>query len=439
MRIRIFTLLLVMGTGSAGIAGASPEFESLVKLGQESLAKADLAGAALLYEKACENPGRGILAPRERASCEHHLAIIDEASGNYVQSEKRLLKALDDWQRAGQDYRPSYAMSLINLGELYRRWRRLPEAEQKLVRAVDLTRELRAAYPQTYAEALSRLAGLFAESQNTERARPLLEEAIAIFRAQSPREDAELSVALDTLGMIDLVAGRHAEAESLIADALRLSIAASGENHPETATRQSDLALAFIQDRQFGRAVPLLNRARFILESRTPPDDARLWTIYSMLSVVDCSRGRFSLAEEHAKQAISILSRVPSPDPARLDLARVNLAVVYLRAKRPREADAILPAAVEDERREVPGTALLADGVRELADLRSLQHRWGEAQGLYREALDIYRRLLGPNSPSLAPILRAYAESLRRGGGSKTEARAAEAQMKTILGDRAPA
>ena len=428
-----FAAQVVLFLLALSVSAASPDFRDLVKLGQDSLAKADIAGAAVLYGQACDQSADAPLQPDQRASCEHHLAIIDEASGNFPRAQERLLKALDEWKQAGDTFLPSYAMSLMNLGELYRRWHRIPEAEQVLLKAVSLTRGLRDGYPETYAQAMSRLAGVYAESQSPERGRPLLEEAIAIFRAQGQKQEGELSGALDVLGMIDLVAARYKEAEALMTEALRFSISNSGENHPETATRESDLALAYIQDRQYDRAEPLLKRARYALETRVPPDDSRLWMIYSQSSIVACSQNKFSLAEDYAKKALSMVERQPQPDPARISLARVNLGVVYLRSNRPLDADRVLPAAVADERRVAPGTALLADGIRELAELRAMQHSWREAQDLYRESLAIYERRLGAHNPSLVPILKSYAESLKRGGAPKAETKSVEAQMKTIM------
>jgi hypothetical protein len=45
----------------------------------------------------------------------------------------------------------------------------------------------------------------------------------------------------------------------------------------------------------------------------------------------------------------------------------------------------------------------------------------------------LYEDRLGPNHPAIAPVLRAYAGALKRGGGSKAEARSLEARAKAIL------
>jgi Tfp pilus assembly protein PilF len=260
-----------------------------------------------------------------------------------------------------------------------------------------------------------------------------LPEAIGIFRGLGTSQNAELARALDALGIGALMAGRYKEAETTLGEAVRVAIAASGEGHPETAVYQSDLALAYIQDRQYDRAEPLLKRARFVTEAQPYPDQSRLGAIFTELSLAACGQNRFASAEEAAREAIAIFDHSPEANSSAAVLARVNLAVVYLREHRTDEAERILPAAVLRERQMAPNSCLLADGIRELAELRTLQHSWHEAAALYQESIGIYETRLGAGNPTLAPILKAYAEALKHDGTSKAQAKAIAARAKAIL------
>jgi tetratricopeptide (TPR) repeat protein len=429
MRKQIFMTLFL----TASLATASSNFNQLISLGQQALSNADLDSAAKYYTEACAASPESPLPIDQRASCDHHLAIIDEVRGDLPASEAKLRRALSEWQEAGAAFQASYAMSLMNLGELYRKQHRLAESEENLRHALNIVQTFRAEYPHAYAQALSRLGGLYLDAENSPRAQPLLLEAVNIFKELGTVQDAELARALDGLGVVSLVAGRYPEAQGYLTEAVARAISALGDAHPESAAYQSDLALAYIQQHQYDRAEPLLRRARFITESRAYHDNSRLATILAELSLVACGQNKLALAEQFARESMNVLESISNPNPAVVVLARVNLAVVYLREHRPDEAERLLPAAVETERRIAPDSCLLADGLRELAELRAMQHSWHVAAELYRESIDIYERRLGPWNPSLTPILKAYVDALRHDGRPKTEVKAAEARVKAMI------
>lgn len=432
MRIRIISVFVLLTLRAASNMPAAADFNQLMHQGQDALSKADLSGAEVIYRQACsDNPGS--LAPQELASCEHHLAVIDEARGNVTSAEQRLLRALSEWEQAGERFRPSYAMSVMNLGEIYRKQRRFPEAQRELQRAVELAHELGADYTQVYGQALSRLGGLYVQADNPARGRPLLLSAIGIFYRLAPGQDAENARALDTLGIAEILSGRYAEAESRLTEAIAVSSSASGERSPETVACESDLALAFIQDRKYDRAEPLLKRARFGAESQPKPDDSRLAAVFAEMSIMACGQNKFALAEEYARQSLAALNRSPGRNASLEVQATVNLAVVYLREHRLADAERILPDAVATERRIAPDTCLLADGLRELGELRALQHSWHEASVLFKESIAIYENKLGPDNRSIAPLLSAYAEVLKREGASRAEVRTVQSRAKAIL------
>ncbi len=416
---------------------AQADFRQLIHSGQAALTRADIPGAEKLFLEACGHADDGqrvLRAPDMQASCDHHLAIVAEAKGDYEQAESRLLRALAEWQQAGSAFLPSYAMSLMNLGEVYRELHRSGDAEDYLSRALNVARGVREQFPQIYPQALSRLGGTHAQSDEYAQARVQLTEAIAGFRELEPSQGAEEARALDALGGIDLSEGQGKAAESHLNEAIRLSIAAQGTDHPATASYQADLALAYIQNLRYDRAEPLLNRARSVIEPLPVRNGMRLGTIFAGLSAIARANGRTAVAEDYAHRAVEVLETMPGQYPAAALLARVNLSAVWLSQGRAEDAERILPDAVALERRAAADTCLLADGLRTLAALRALQRSWQEARDLYKEAIEIYQTKLGPNNPMIAPVLREYADVLKRSGGSKADAKKAEARAKAILG-----
>lgn len=435
--------VLVLYVLSVAILGATPDFHQLIHQGQAALAAADIPTAEKFFLQACgknmdQEPPAGPFTPDMQASCEHHLAIVDQARGDLPGAESRLLKALPEWQQAGSGFLPSYAMSMMNLGELYRLQRRTDETEDCLSRSVQLAREVRPAYPQIYPEALSRLGGAYAEFDKSAEGRALLTEALDAFRSLKPRRQADEARVLNTLGFMDLLEGYTVGALARLSEAVRLAMTELGEDHLEVATYQSDLGFAYVRSGQFDRAEPLLNRARFVIESHPVHDTLRLAIVLTELSLIACDHSKPALAEEYSNRAQQILDTLPSQKRVTGLLARVTLASALLAQRRLAEAERILPDTVAAERRVAPDSYLLADGLHTLASLRALQHSWREAAALYKESIEIYRNRIGSTNPVIAPVLKEYADALKHSGGSRDEAKRIEALAKVISGSLPP-
>ncbi|HXJ38125.1 MAG TPA: tetratricopeptide repeat protein, partial [Bryobacteraceae bacterium] len=182
----------------------------------------------------------------------------------------------------------------------------------------------------------------------------------------------------------------------------------------------------------------LLRRAQYVVEKLPGAPGTQLGLIYTQLSAVAMQRNKLAVAAEDGKKALDILAHQKWPDERGIAAAQVNLAEVYLRAKRLKEADQLFSEAIPKERQLAPQTRLLADGIRRLASLRAAQQRWREAQELLREAIGIYELRLGADNPVLVPALRDYAEVLKHDGGSKAEIRDVQTRARSILGFAPP-
>ena len=422
-------LFIALLASTSPMLRAMDDFDTLMKQGRAAWENADIELASAKYQMACTAEKLKAYPPERVASCEHHLATISSARDNMPEAERHFLLAVESWKAAGPRALTLQAVSLMNLGELYRRFHRMDDAERALTQALEIVGKFED-QPGLMGETLSRIGFLYQETGRSVLALKTLREAVARFEESKTPSPTEQAYAINGLGMTELALGYQKDAEEHLEKAVQLSMTSQGPDHPETAGYQTNLALAFVLTGQFSRATPLLRRARQVTEARGGANSVQMGLILAEMSAIDSAQGKLSLAEEHAVQALRILSASKNANPAAVALAQVNLADVYLHGRRLEEANRILPDAVSVERRIAPDSRLLADGLRRLADLRALQHSWKEAQDLYGEAITIYERHLGPSNPVLAPALRGYAEALKREGGSKEAIRSLQARAK---------
>jgi tetratricopeptide (TPR) repeat protein len=339
---------------------AGDDFDRLLEKGRAAYDAADMDTAAKYYDIACSAEAMKTYIPGRVAYCHHQLATISSARDREKEAENHYLLAIEYWKPAGERYVTSWCVTMMNLGELYRRQHRLPEAEAIVRQAAELAKQYETQRPELRPETLSRLGVIYLDMSRFEPALSSLQDAVTGFAGLAAPVPAEEAYAWNGTGMLQLASGHQPEAEASLRHAVSLATGALGENHPETATYQTNLALALIVQGQFDRASGLLRRAKSVIETRSGPSDSRLGLILAELSACASGENKLAVAEDYAKQALAVLSRQPDPNPTAIALARVNLADVYLKARRFGEAESILPPAIATERQLVPETRLVA-------------------------------------------------------------------------------
>jgi tetratricopeptide (TPR) repeat protein len=424
------TLLSILILSTAAFAAA--DFNSLIEHGRISLRAFDLDSAQADYAQACPAEKLAAFPLQKIAVCENESGALAEARGQSDEAGNHYRKALAGWVRLGSPYLAHQITTLTNLGGVYRREHRLAEAEKVLGQAVELAGSLPASSPELYSVVIGRSAALYSDLDQPDRARPMLNEAITGLRSLTPPNAPELAYAYNALGMLDLNTGRYQSGESNFRQAVGFAAESLGESSPETAAYSTNLALALLVQGQYSRAGTLLRRARLVVESRLGPDSIQLVNVLAELGSVETRLGRFRIAEDCDQKALEILSRHLPPDSLEIVLLKVNMGNLYLREHRNTEAEKILPAAVEAERRLLKDGRTLGDGIRNLAELRDRQHVWNEAESLFREAIGLYERKLGAEHPDIAPVLREYAGVLKHKGASRAEVASLEARARAI-------
>jgi tetratricopeptide (TPR) repeat protein len=432
MRTKLLLGLLGLSSSVAVAGGAPGDFDQIIKQAHVALTKFDPESARALLSQACQPEDSSV----RTAVCEAETGAIEEAAGHADGAESHYRRALSIWSELSPDHAAYHAATLMNLGSLYRTQRRSAEAENMLTQAFDLARHT--GDGRLLAVVSSRLGGFYSESDTPERGRALLNQAIPMLRAPAPANPAELAYARNLLGMLDLRDGDYKAGESSLREAVSVATDALGDSHPDTAVYEANLALALYNEGQYTRAEVLLNRARYIVETRLPGGGLRLGRILGDLTRVETALGQLSRAEADGKQSLAILSQWHDSDSPEIAVENVTLATLYLRERRVAEAEAILPAAVALERRlaavdpYLPDRRVLAEGIRRLAELRALEQNWHDAQALYSEVIALYESTPGFSRPGTAPVLLEYADVLKHCGAPRAEVKDVEARARAM-------
>jgi tetratricopeptide (TPR) repeat protein len=441
MRTKLLLGLLGLSSSMAAAGGAPGDFDQLIKQAHVALTKFDPESARALLSQACRPEEFASDTSVRTAVCEAETGAVEEAAGHADGAELHYRRALSIWGELAPDHAAYHAATLMNLGSLYRTQRRNAEAENMLTQAFELVRGLSeesGGRDRLLAVVSNRLGGFYSESDTPERGRALLNEAIPMLRAPALSNPAELAYARNLLGMLDLRNGDYRAGESSLREAVSVATDALGDSHPDTAVYEANLALALYNEGQYTRAEVLLNRARYIVETRLPGGSLRLGRILGDLTRVETALGQFSRAEADGKQSLAILSQWRDAGSPEIAVENVALATLYLRERRIAEAEEILPAAVALERRlaavdpYIPDRRVLAEGIQRLAELRALEQNWHDAQALYSEAIAIYESTPGFSRPGMAPVLLEYADVLKHCGAPRAEVKDIEAKARAM-------
>jgi tetratricopeptide (TPR) repeat protein len=411
----------------------TPDFDRLIEKGRTSLLTYDVNSAEKAYAEACPAELAESMPLDKVAFCEHGRGVISDLRGDSQEAARHYIKALINWEALGDDFLAHRVKTLTSLGGAYQRQGRVKDAERVLSEAFTLAKPLAQSDPELYGTVLIRWGALYGEP---DAARKRLNEAIEVLRTVRPQNARELALAYNALGMLDLNMGRYRAGEASLRQAMEFGAASVGENHPEAAGYAANLALALLAEGEFNRAETLLRRARFVIESRAGADSLQLVNVLTGLTSVETALGKFSAAEECGQRAVAILrahaANSASGNRGEIALVEVSLGGVYLREGKTAEAEAILPPAIDDERKLFQTGRRLGDGIRMLALLRTQQQAWSQAESLYSEVLGIYEAALGPDHADIAPVLREYAGVLKHQRAPKDKVRSVEARARAI-------
>ena len=253
-------------------------------------------------------------------------------------------------------------------------------------------------------------AGRFAEGL------PVAAAAVALAEQMRGPLDPSLATALNNYGQYLVRANRLAEAEVAYRRALHIDETAPAGGR-SLARDLNNLAELMQLAGRASEAEQLYVRALAIDEQILGPSHRDVARDLNNIAALRLSEGKNDGAEPLQRRAIAILDDLQRENPSRStsDLASAlsNYAAV-LPAERLEEAQLLYRRALELNERDLgPEHPNVAISLNNLAEALRLSGKNEEAESLFRRALRIDERVLGPQSPTVATVVNNLAKVLR--------------------------
>ncbi len=227
--------------------------------------------------------------------------------------------------------------------------------------------------------------------------------------------------------------GRYRIADRILDRAARAAARHHGDDSLEVAGILNDLGVVRKFAGRFDEARTCYTRVEAILAAAGLLESADGATLFHNLGGLLHAEGRFAEAEVPARRGLEIRLNVAGPDHHTADLDRIALASILDHLDLRAEAEELLQLTLPRLRERLGPDSEVAVALTNLGALVQRDGRYDEAERLYREALAIRERELGPRSPSLAGTLNNLGTVLRR-AGRPDEARAVFERALAVLG-----
>ena len=189
----------------------------------------------------------------------NNLAVLYYDIGQYEKAAPLYQQAMECWKKSYGTAHPDYAMVLNNLAAVYEERKQYAAAEALYHQALEIRKNVFGENHTDYATSLNNLAGLYVKQENYPKAIPLIIRANTIWKQVLRQDHPTLALGLNNLAAVYRKAGLYPQqAEQLYQEAIERRKKILGNNHPLTCDTENDLALLYMNLKQYGKAEPLL-------------------------------------------------------------------------------------------------------------------------------------------------------------------------------------
>ena len=151
-----------------------------------------------------------------------------------------------------------------------------------------------------------------------------LEEGIALLARHHPDHSGDLVAARNNLSVVLDEVGRRAEGRQLMREVLEQRRAAFGERHKSVAESYNNIAISYVKEERYARALNYQRRALDALPAHlaTTPLSG---TLYGNLSLIYGQLGDFTRELHYQQRALEVLRATLPPGDRRIAFARYNV------------------------------------------------------------------------------------------------------------------
>ena len=205
--------------------------------------------------------------------------------------------------------------------------------------------------------------------------------------------------------------GDYAKAEPLYQQALQIFKKVLGPEHPLTVTTLNNLVFVYETMGDYAKAEPLLRQVLQIRQKVLGPEHPDTATSLNNLAELYQARGDYAKAEPLYQQALQIFKKVLGPDTLKLPQSsttwRFSMRIWVLTPRPNRSCSKYSKSGKRCSGRNTPTLPWLSVTLRLLyAHIGDL----AKVEPLFQQALQIFKKVLGPEHPATVTSLNNLAE-----------------------------
>jgi serine/threonine-protein kinase len=261
---------------------------------------------------------------------------------------------------------------------------------------------------------LRQLSGMARIRSDLAEVEALNRRALTILESNLGPNHPELGLALRRLAASTGLLGNHREAEMLYRRALEIQERALGPHHPLLAATLHSLAGYRGATGGLAEAEQLDLRALTIYEEILGTSHIRVGVILNSLACLATVQGKLREAELYCRRSLEVCQE-QEVEHTICALALDTLACIYRDQGKLNASEPLFLEAIEKiEHKYGPEEPNLAEMLRNLAQLRTKQARYNDAESDYKRALSLARKSLdeAPDAPRRQAILASIEVSL---------------------------
>jgi tetratricopeptide (TPR) repeat protein len=287
------------------------------------------------------------------------------------------------------------------------------QAEGRYAEASQLYQELLAkAEPGTsrHAEILNNAASVHFQLGNVRAAEALYHKALKIWNQEPDR--LEVAITSSNLGTLYRNLGRYEEADQHYQRSLDWFAQHDSES-VSALTVWTNVAELRRRQERYEEALEACRFALVIGDKHLRPPDPRLASVHQAFGSVYHSLARYADALEHYRIALDMKEKTLGADHPSLGSSHTNMASLYTGERLFEKAEHHAQRAVDLAPK---GSQASAIALNNLAQVFRLQHRYEEAEPLYRQALAALGQSVGTGTPDYALAVANLAEFFEERG-----------------------